>query len=126
MVFAAIAGFLLDLFSVGPTTFAFARLVVVVALVSLLSITVLTNRSMYATAVLVTAARCLDRLWILASSAIATVLFHVPVPVEPLQALGITLLWDVGIVSVCFIVVASFTRRFLVTEPLSTRPYDDV
>jgi hypothetical protein len=48
------------------------------------------------------------------------------VPVEPLQALGITLLWDVGTVSVCFIVVASFTRRFLVTEPLSTRPYDDV
>jgi hypothetical protein len=62
----------------------------------------------------------------MASSAIAAALFHVSVPVEPLKALGITLLWDIGIASVCFIALAFFTKRFLVTEPLSMRPYDDV
>lgn len=126
MAFGAVAGFLLDLFSVGPASFASARLLVVAAVVSLLSITLLTNRSMYATAVLVAVARLVDRFWIGLFSLAAATLFHAPIPMDSLGSFGITLLWDVGIVSVCFIVFAFFTRRFLITAPIAPRPYDDV
>jgi cell shape-determining protein MreD len=124
MVFGAVAGFLLDLFSVGPASFASARLLVVAAVISLLSITLLTNRSMYATAVLVVIARIVDRFWVWMFSLAAGVLFHAPIPMISFGSFAITLLWDVGIVSACFIVLAFFTRRFLITAP-SMRPYDD-
>lgn len=125
LVFAGIAGFMIDLFSIGSGSFAFARLVVTVAVVALLSITVLTNRSVYATAVLVALARCIDRAWMWLASAVSATLFHADVQVEPLRSFGITLLWDVGIVSACFVALALFTKRFLMTAPFAPRPYDD-
>ncbi|MFH1078635.1 MAG: hypothetical protein V1745_05155 [Patescibacteria group bacterium] len=126
MVWAALGGLMLDLYAIGPSPFSFARLMLTVALISLASLSVLTNRSVYATAMLMTLGRVVE--WIVhrAASAVSSLLFQARMPIEPFGDLLLTVVWDVSIVTVAFIVIASFTKRFLVTAPHGYRGYDDL
>jgi hypothetical protein len=121
LVYAGIAGLLLDLFRVDAGTFALGRMIAVTMILLLLSETVLTNRSIYATGALVFAGRIADALWIWIAHAIGSGIFHLDIRIEPIQALGIVLLWDVGLLSLAFMALALFTRRFLVTISRGSR-----
>lgn len=125
MAWAALGGLMIDLYVIGPSPFSFARLMLTVSLVSLVSLSVLTNRSVYATAMLMALGRGAE--WIVhrAASAVSSILFQAHMPIEPLGNLLLTVVWDVAIVTMAFIVIASFTKRFLVTAPHGYRGYDD-
>ncbi|MEO5927295.1 MAG: hypothetical protein ABIO72_01200 [Patescibacteria group bacterium] len=123
LVFAGIAGILVDLFRVDAGTFAFGRYITVVVVMILLSQTVLTNRSVYATGALVIAARLVDRLWLSLVHFFGTSLFRLDIRVEPLLSFGTTILWDIGLMTAAFILLALFTRRFLVTITRHSRYY---
>jgi hypothetical protein len=123
LVFAGIAGIIVDLFRVDAGTFAFGRYIIVTILMIVLSQTVLTNRSVYATGALVIAARLADRLWLSLVQLIGTSLFRLDIRIEPLISFGTTVLWDIGLMTVAFIALALFTRRFLVTISRHSRYY---
>lgn len=115
LVFAAIAGFAVDLFSPGASRFAYAEYLLIAAAVAFLSETVLTNRSVYAAAALAAVARGLSRLWDVGVSAVSAVLFKTAAPFEPAVSFLITLGWDLAVVATLFFLLAHFTRRFLIT-----------
>ncbi|MCI0479032.1 hypothetical protein L0Y59_00605 [Candidatus Uhrbacteria bacterium] len=125
LVWAGLGGLMADLYVIGPSPFSFARLILTVGLVLFLSVAVLTNRSVYATGVLMAIARTADWLMLRASAFLSDALFHVHMSVMPPRELAIVLAWDLGLVTVTFVVLASFTRRFLVTAPFGYRPYDE-
>ena len=112
-VFAAITGIILDVIPVEGSGFASARLIAIVALVMLLVQTVLTNRSVYATALLMVTARAADRVWLSVVSFLLRFGSGPAMHLEPLRFAWITLAWDIGLVSLGFISFAFFTRRFL-------------
>ncbi|MBU1349080.1 hypothetical protein KJ781_03355 [Patescibacteria group bacterium] len=126
MAWAAIAGLMIDLYAVGPSSFSFARLLLTVALVSMLSLSILTNRSIYATVVLMLFGRGADWAIRRVTSAVSDALFHAYMPVESFRGLATSMAWDVALVAVTFVVIASFTKRFLVTAPHGYRGYDDI
>jgi cell shape-determining protein MreD len=121
---AAIAGFVLDIFQVENGAFAFGRFILIAALLLLISESTLTNRSVYATAALILAARLFDRVWMVIASFLGGVLFRTDIRIESWTSFGTTLLWDIGLISVAFICLALFTRRFLITINRSKRRYD--
>jgi hypothetical protein len=123
LVFAGIAGILVDLFRIDAGTFAFGRYIVVILLMILLSQTVLTNRSVYATGALVILARLADRVWLMLVQTIGTSLFRLDIRIEPFRSFLTTVAWDIGLMTVAFIALAFFTRRFLVTVSRNTRYY---
>lgn len=123
LVFAGISGLLVDLFRVDAGTFALGRYIVVVLVMILLSQTVLTNRSVYATAALIITARLADRLWLLVARFIGTSVLRLDIQIEPLRAFLTSIAWDIGLMTVAFIALAIFTRRFLVTVSRSQRYY---
>lgn len=122
-VFAGIAGIMVDLFRVDAGAFAFGRYILVTLCMVALSQTVLTNRSVYATAALVLSARVVDRLWLTLAKFIGTGLFRLDIRIEPLTSFLTTVAWDIGLMTVAFIALAIFTRRFRVTVSRSRRFY---
>ncbi|MFA5935366.1 MAG: hypothetical protein WC787_00705 [Patescibacteria group bacterium] len=123
LVYAGIAGLLLDIFRLDSGTFAFGRLIAVTLLMILLSDTVLTNRSVYATVALSLVARFADRIWLWIVHAIGTNIFRMDIRIEPLTSLFLSIAWDIGLISLVFVLLAVFTRRFMVTAPRSRRFY---
>jgi len=63
-VFAVSSGAVLDLFSVGGMTLAFARFLIIALLIALVAETVLTNHSLYAAIALTLLSRAFDWLWL--------------------------------------------------------------
>lgn len=123
LVYAGVTGLLLDIFRVDVGTFSIGRLIAVTLLLIVLAETVLTNRSIYATAVLVLLARCADRIWIWIVHAIGSAVFQLDIRIEPLRSVLITMGWDIALISLAFLVLAIFTRRFLVTISRGSRRY---
>ncbi|MBU1033066.1 MAG: hypothetical protein ABII13_02175 [Patescibacteria group bacterium] len=110
-VFAALSGFILDLFAVSGGYFSIARLSLIIAFVIFLSQSLFTNRSIYATVSLVAIARVLDRIWITVGEVLKRVLFKSNLLVDPLSSTVIILVWDIAIVAIGFILLVFFTRR---------------
>lgn len=125
VVFSTLAGFILDTFSVGTSTFAMSRLPIVIGIILLIAQSWFTNRSVYAAAALVLGARLLDRLWLWAAYIFGTHVFTWNVRLEPTASFVTTLIWDSILVSLMFVGLALFTRRFLVTIPRVFREYDE-
>lgn len=123
LLHAAIAGLIVDAFS-GTGAFAFARFILITATVWIISDTVVTNRSIYATAALITTARLIDRIWIFVAGFAGNSLFAWNVQQEPFVSTLITLIWDIGTISIAFMLLAFFTRRFLTPVSRNTRFYE--
>lgn len=124
MIFAVVAGLVLDLFPVDGSTASALRFLVITTIVMGISQTVLTNRSVYATGLLVIAARGMDILWLRVAGFISGQLFSRSLPSVSFVSLGWTLLWDIAIVSTMFVIVAVFTRRFMISAPAHQHRYD--
>lgn len=124
LVYAALAGLIIDALGLGGGVFAFARFLLVALAIWALSESVITNRSVYASAALVIAARLIDRLWIWIAGVAGSGLFRWEIGQEPLSSLVITILWDLGTVSLAFVMLAFFTRRFLMAVARPNRFYD--
>jgi hypothetical protein len=122
-VAAGVSGLLIDVFATDSGTFAFGRLIVVAFIATILSETVLTNRSLYATAGLALVARAMDRLLLFLTKEVAGRIFQLDIRLEPLSSFFKTIAWDIGLLAVVFIVLALFTRRFLVTVSRSRERY---
>lgn len=123
MVFGAVAGATLDLFPVEGTFAASIRLLLIAAALSLLAETVLTNRSVYATGVLIITARTIEYLWLLVAASVAHLVSSTAASIPPISAVFTTLVWDVVVMSIVFIAIAQFTRRFLVSAANDNRRY---
>lgn len=123
MVFGAVAGATLDLFPIDGMTAASLRLVLIAAVLALVAETVLTNRSIYATGVLIFAARMLDHGWLFAGSVVSRVVSSGTISIEPIGSVLITVAWDVVVLSVIFIAIAQFTRRFMIAPVIDRRRY---
>lgn len=117
---AALAGGLvLDAYALGHVEFALVRLPITVLLLAFTAGRVLTNRSVYATAALAVLARLLDwsGAWLFSA---VTVFLNVgdrfwSFPTAPVAILA----WDVLSTAVAFLLLASFTGRFM-TRPTSS------
>lgn len=110
---AALAGaFVIDAYTLDHFSLSFIRLPLIVLLLDLIASRFLTNRSVYATAALVVAARLLDWLtgWLLSLFALFLNLHDKLWLIPP--APGFVLAWDVLLVSVAFFLIASLTGRF--------------
>lgn len=125
LVYGALAGFVLDIFSPAAGVFSLGRFVLVISAVYALAETVLTNRSVYATAALVMFARLLDRLWVESAHFLGARLLHYDIRIESLSLFLATLFWDIVQVSAAFVFLVLFTRRFMVTVAKPHRFYDD-
>jgi len=113
LILACAAGLILDLFLADPAFFALARFPIITALMVALSRTVLTNRSVYASVLLVIAARLADRLWIAGGTLASSLLFQGTIPYRPFVETIRIAAWDVALVTVGFLGVVFFTKRFV-------------
>lgn len=123
MVFGAVAGATLDLFPVDGTFAASIRLLLIAAALSLMAETVLTNRSVYATGVLIITARALEYVWLLVASSASRLISTSAPAIPSIGAVVPTLVWDVLVMSIVFIAIAQFTRRFLISAAHDHRRY---
>ncbi len=123
LVYAGIAGMLVDLFRVDAGAFSLGRFVVIAIILLALSETVLTNRSVYATTALMFAGRVIDAIWIWIVHAVGTRAFHLDIQMDSAVSLLLTLCWDIGLMSVAFMLIAVFTRRFLMTASRELNRY---
>ena len=115
IIFGVVGGFVIDLFLMQDGLFAVGRMLVVVLLAALLSQTVLTNRSVYATTVLVIVARFIERLWVVVGNGLLVLLFHSSSHSLSLKSILYVMAWDIVFVSLLFLIIASFTKRLLMT-----------
>jgi hypothetical protein len=114
MVFAGIAGLVVDMFSPGFSKFVVAEYILItIALIFILE-TVLTNRSVYVMATLVVIGRTLSMIWEVAAAFASNLLFKSSLSYGSALAFLISCLWDIGFVAILFFVIARFTRRFLI------------
>lgn len=122
LLYSAVAGLVLDTFSQDMGAFALARVLVITFTLWILSESVITNRSVYASIALVIVARLIDKIWILIAHLLGNGLFRWDIQQEPIGSALLTFGWDVAIVGLSFILIASFTRRFLM--PVSRANYE--
>ncbi len=126
LLFAAIAGLVLDAFQVDSSGFVFGRIVCVAAILVLLSNSLLTNRSLYASLALALGARMIEGIWLLSAHVFGAVLFHWDIPIMPFTSFLITSVWDVVSVGVTFLIFVFFTRRFFVSAHRATPFYEQL
>jgi cell shape-determining protein MreD len=112
IVIAATAGLIIDLFSIGPSGVAFARLVVAAGAAWLLQSRVLTNRSLYTTILLACVVQVVDTAWMYAASGLQ-ILFRNPSIFPPmwdvlLKRVGM----DIFVVACLFLFQTLMSRRF--------------
>lgn len=125
-VYAGIAGFLMDSLRVEGGALAIMRYVLLALAISVISKTILTNRSLYVTTALVIMARCLDRLWLWIANLLSVPFLHEVVARQSWQSFFITIVWDVGLLSIVFLALNVFTRYFVVTAPSARRFYESI
>ena len=114
IVFAGIAGFVVDMFSPGFSKFVAAEyILIVIALVFILQ-KVLTNRSVYVMATLVVIGRIFSMIWEVVAAFASNLLFKTSLSYGSAQTFLISCLWDVAFVAILFFIIARFTRRFLI------------
>lgn len=117
LIVAALSGLLIDIFTLGPLTFAAGRLLVTVLILHVIFQRLLTNRSLYTTIALVLIGRTVEQ-------ALAWMILRLShlfgdatlVPVFDLSFVRL-LIWDAGIVAIGFFLVVIFTNRFLTIVP---------
>ncbi len=114
MVFAGIAGFVLDLFSPGFYKFAVAEYILITLALIFILETVLTNRSVYVMATLVVIGRTLSIIWEVTAAFASNLFFKSSLSYGSVQAFFISCLWDIAFVAILFFMIARFTRRFLI------------
>ncbi len=120
--FAIAAALVLDAYTLDYFDLALIRLPLLVFVLGLIADRFLTNRSVYATAALVVCARLLDWVSALALSFVAVLLnLHDTVWALP-QGPMLILLWDVAGTALAFLLLASFTGRFLMRPGSSYAP----
>ncbi len=110
---AALGGaMVLDAYTLDHFSLALVRLPLMVLLLDLIASRFLTNRSVYATAALMIAARLFDWLmsWLFSLAAIFLNM-HDGMWVIP-SAPGFVLVWDIVITSIIFFLIAGLTGRF--------------
>ncbi len=123
LIFAGVAGLMVDLFTTSGGQFAIARFMVIVLVLSAVQSSVLTNRSLYASLALGLVARSLDALWRTSASFLSALLFHAPASFLSGRAFITTIMWDAALISLGFGVVAFFTKRFLILPRASSRTH---
>jgi hypothetical protein len=111
-IVAIVTGIVFDLFAIGGSGFAVARIVVAAGAAWQLQVQVLTNRSLYATILLALVVRMVDAFWIWALSLLYTV-FQQPL----LLSVTWDTLWkragmDIAIVVVLFTIQVLIDRQF--------------
>lgn len=125
-VYAGIAGFLIDSLRVEGGALAVMRYVLLALAISVVSKTILTNRSLYVTTALVIVARCLDRMWLWIANLLSVPFLHEMVARQPWTSFFITIVWDVCLLSIIFLTLNVFTRYFVVTAPSARRFYESI
>lgn len=115
LVFAVISGLMIDLFTVGGGFLAFAEQAIVISAITTIADKVLTNRSVYSAAALLLSARFMSYVWFSSMSFFSRLLFKTQIMVQPIHSLLVTMLWDAVLMSAIFMMLAFFTRRFLVS-----------
>ncbi|MBU1034371.1 hypothetical protein KKF59_01520 [Patescibacteria group bacterium] len=114
LVFAAVSGLMIDLFTVGAGFLAFAEQMLVVSAVAIIAEKVLTNRSVYSAVALLLAARIMSYIWLAAMSFFSRLLFKTQIFIQPFNSLLVTMVWDALFMCTIFLLLAFFTRRFSV------------
>lgn len=114
-VAAGLAGMTADLLAAGPPGYVFVRWLLAVCVIDALSETVVTNRSLFAAAILVTAARLSDGILILMGMVFFDWVLRMPWDAGSLTAWLGSYFFDLVAVTAMFVVLTMFTRRFLVT-----------
>jgi hypothetical protein len=115
ILFSGVAGFVLHLFTVGGNSFAFIWLMVTTVIVTVISQSLLTNRSMYATAALTVFARIIFQSLAFIVLTISSFLFNTAYIIPSFRQLIVITAWDVALSCFGFLAVAMLTRRFQVT-----------
>lgn len=112
--FAVAAALILDAYTGFAYDFAIIRFALLVFSLDLVLTQFLTNRSVYATAALALMARSLDwfSVWIFSWLGFvferSPYIWHLP------SSWFMTLIWDMGLAALGFLLLARFTRRFVV------------
>ncbi len=122
-VLCGCAGAMMDLFTPGIMTFAFGRLILIVAILDLLSRTVLTNQSFYAAVAMAAVARGVDRIWVGIMSLLtdATGIRATVAAMWPMVWRSV--LWDMMLVGLAFLISSSIRRRFVIRPQTATKRY---
>ncbi|MFZ2803892.1 MAG: hypothetical protein WA001_01590 [Patescibacteria group bacterium] len=111
--FAVSAGAAMDLFTVGPSTLAFVRLLLIAFAIAVVAERVLTNHSLYAAMALTVLARILDWVWLFGVQAIVHLEGVARAFVPGWQAALTVLAFDAMIIVVAFIVNHVVFKRFV-------------
>lgn len=111
----AIAGLIADLLAPVPLGFAAARWLIVLVCADAISERVMTNRSMYAAAILVASARLLDAVLAEAGAFVSKHILERTVAAVAWPMLWQTVAADILMTGMVFLGVTVFTRRFLVS-----------
>lgn len=120
--FAIGAALVLDAYTLNYFDLVLLRLPLTVFVLSLIADRFLTNRSVYATAALVVCGRFIDwgGTWVISFMAtifnVHEVLWMLP------DAPALVLVWDVVMTSLVFLLLASFTGRFMTRPDISYAP----
>lgn len=121
-VFGVSAGVLVDVFTIGPTSFASARNLAIALIIAFLARTVVTNQSVYAAFALMCAARGMEWVWQL----VASLFWKLSSSHALSSAPGVgsvlrTLMWDELFLAACFMVWGIVLRRFITRRPQNGR-----
>ncbi len=126
LLFAGLAGFFLSMYHFGTPVFFSIQYLWIAAILLMLQEIIVTNRSLYAALSLMCTARVLDAL----CTRIPYVFngfFSQQLSVVHFSWVSLfkTFLWDIGTVSAVFIIVALFTRHFMMTVSHTHDFYDN-
>lgn len=121
LTFVLTAAAILDAYTGFTFDFSFIRYALLVFVLDLVLSQFLTNRSVYATAMLAVMARLLDWITLWLFSWIGFGLNKSPYVWQLASNWPLTLLWDMGLTALTFLLIARFTRRFLVNVEASPR-----
>jgi len=119
---AGLSGAVMDLMSAGPPGLVTVRWLCIMLMIDLLAEGVATNRSLYASMLLVGAARLADRvLWLMAAWSLHFLFRLDPVLESWARFLGI-LSVDLILTATFFVLISLFTKRFVISvSPRRTR-----
>ncbi|MBU2566964.1 hypothetical protein KKG46_05425 [Patescibacteria group bacterium] len=123
-VAAGIAGSISDLLKTDSSAFAIARWLMVAFMVDYVSEKVMTNRSLQAAWILTVIARLLDYILLLISYWISPIILQRTLYIETWKDFIVIAFFDLVIVTILFIGFTVFTKRFLISVPLTKNRYE--
>ncbi len=112
---AALAGMAADLTAAGPSGNLFVRWLLMVCVIDFFSENLVTNRSLFGAVMLVSAATVADGFMVVFGGLVLERLLHVSWYSGDITAWIMSYVLDLVFVSISFVGLTMFTRRFLVT-----------